>query len=267
MSQTRPSIPEPIKRVVRKQCGFGCAICGMPFFQYDHIEEYADVKEHTAENLVLLCPNHHSAKTTKKLSKERIREAKEKPFNVFHATTSPFKVEPSKELITQLGSNVITGWHSDGKSDHNTIWVNGKSFLIIHSNEGWFTISIEVTDVDGNVLLSVKQGELVVSTENWDYEYEGENIKIRAELGNIILDLNLSDKKVEVVKGMFIDKKSDGFIVRDGSLISILNGNSMGKVRNVRTHNLSFGGWGFLNSASAPDVNPRDINFAVFIHY
>jgi predicted restriction endonuclease len=72
-SQERPAIPEHISRTVRQQCGFGCAICGMPFFEYEHIEEWADVKEHTVENILLLCPNHHSSKTTKKLSADRLR--------------------------------------------------------------------------------------------------------------------------------------------------------------------------------------------------
>ncbi|WP_342323476.1 HNH endonuclease signature motif containing protein [Kosakonia sp. BYX6] len=268
MSENRPPIPEPIKRKVRQQCGFGCAICGMPFFQYDHIEEYADVQEHNEGNLVLLCPNHHAAKTTKKLSKERIREAKVNPFNNSRASTSVYKVEPSRELITQLGSNVITGWHTDGKSDHNTVWVNGKSFLLIHSDEGQFTISIDVTDEKGNILLSVKKGELVVSTAAWDYVYEGENIKIRAALGEVILDLNLSDKKIEIVKGMFIDKNLDGFSVQDGSLKSICAGNSMSTIRNCRWPSSGFGGWGILNSASVPNVSiPQGVSFAVFTHY
>jgi 5-methylcytosine-specific restriction endonuclease McrA len=60
--EDRPAIPQPIQRQVRQECRFGCALCGKPVFHYDHIIEYNIVKEHKAENLVLLCEEHHGAK-------------------------------------------------------------------------------------------------------------------------------------------------------------------------------------------------------------
>lgn len=262
MSENRLAIPEPIKREARQQCYFGCAICGMPFFQYDHIEEYAEVKEHTADNLVLLCPNHHAAKTTHKLSKERIREAKSNPFNATRPHTSGFKVEPSKEILTMLGDNTVTGWYPNGNGDHHPIWINGKSFFTIHSNEGWLSISIAVTNINGDVILAVYRGELVVSTATWDYVYEGSNIKIRAGAGDILLDLNLSDSKVEVVKGMFFDKNSDGFVVQDGALITFCEGQNRGFSIGGRAISNGFGGWGLLNSKAFPNISaPRGFGF------
>lgn len=265
MAENRPAIPEAIKREVRKQCGFGCAICGMPFFQYDHVEEYSEVKEHTTENLVLLCPNHHAAKTTKKLSKERIIAAKHNPFNSNKSHTTPFKVEPSKELVTLLGSNILTGWRPDIRNDYYLVWVNGVSFFTIHCEDGWLTISVTISDSNGNILLSVKKGELIVSTDAWDYIYEGENIKIRAGLGEILLDLNLSDKKVEVIKGTFCDANKDGFIVTDGSLLNICEGNILGTSRGNQSYGM--GGWGLLNSKSAPGAPQPNGPLSIFLTY
>ncbi len=266
MSEERPAIPESIKREVRQQCCFGCAICGMPFFQYDHIEEYADVKEHTADNLVLLCPNHHSAKTTKKLSKERIREAKIRPFNATRSHTSGFKVEPSKRLITMLGSNTATSRHPNGTGDYHPIWINGKSFFTIHSNEGWLSVSIVVTNERGDVLLAVSKGELKISTTAWDYIYEGDNIKIRAGLGAVLLDLNLSDSKVEVLKGMFFDKNSDGFIIQNGALTTFCQGLNAGSAYGCRVDSTSFGGWGILNTKVVSDITIPS-GFGFFLRY
>ncbi|WP_094284763.1 HNH endonuclease [Klebsiella variicola] len=265
MTENRPAIPESIKREVRKQCGFGCAICGMPFFQYDHVEEYSEVKEHTSENIVLLCPNHHSAKTTKKLSKERIIEAKSSPFNTNKLHTTSFKIEPSKEILTILGSNILTGWRPEEMNDYNLIWVNGVSYFTIHCEDGWLTTSIIVTDSSGNMLLSVQRGELIVSTDAWDYIYEGENIKIRAGLGEILLDLNLSDKKVEVIQGTFCDSNKDGFIVTDGSLRNICLGNVRGTSRGNQLYGM--GGWALLNLKSVPDVPEPNGPFGIFLKY
>lgn len=44
MNEEQPNsrnIPLPIQREVRQRCGFGCVICGMPLYEYEHMEEWA----------------------------------------------------------------------------------------------------------------------------------------------------------------------------------------------------------------------------------
>jgi len=48
-----------MQREVRQRCGFGFVICGIPIYHYDHIIDHAEVHEHTADKLTLLCPTHH----------------------------------------------------------------------------------------------------------------------------------------------------------------------------------------------------------------
>jgi hypothetical protein len=40
MAEDRPPIPLPVKRLVRQQCAFGCVLCGLPLYEYDHIVPY-----------------------------------------------------------------------------------------------------------------------------------------------------------------------------------------------------------------------------------
>ncbi|MBM7341666.1 HNH endonuclease [Pantoea coffeiphila] len=254
-SNKRPDIPESIKREVRKKCFFGCVICGMPFFQYDHIDEYSEVKEHTEENLVLLCPNHHAAKTTNKLSKERVREAKLNPHNSNRAHTTGFKLEPSKKLSVQLGSNTVFGLNNKENGIHCPIWINGMGFFLIHKEDGWLTFSLSLTDCNGNVLLNVLKGELMISVDAWDYVYEGENIKIRSGLKKILLELNLSDAKVELKKGIFFDENKDGFAVDAGTLLTFINGVCLGASHGGVASNNGFGGWGLLNKKEHPEIS------------
>ena len=57
-------IPEPIRREVRRRCGFGCVVCRSIPYDYDHFRvPFADAKEHVAEDIILVCPNHHRKKT------------------------------------------------------------------------------------------------------------------------------------------------------------------------------------------------------------
>ncbi|WP_198036130.1 hypothetical protein [Salegentibacter sp. T436] len=63
------NIPLPIQREVRQRCGFGCVICGLPLYEYEHMEEWAKVKRHDAEEITLLCDRHHREKTAGLLPK------------------------------------------------------------------------------------------------------------------------------------------------------------------------------------------------------
>jgi hypothetical protein len=262
MVDERPAIPEAIKREVRQQCYFGCAICGMPFFQYDHIQEYSEVKEHKSNNLILLCPNHHSAKTTGKLSKDRIREAKRKPHNSNRPFTSSFKLEHSKQIKILLGNNEVIKTFETENGEHHGIWINGFSFLTIHSENSWLTVSLAITDDTGKILLAINKGELHATTAQWDYVYEGDNITVRAGLRKILLDIKLSDNKLEVLKGSFFDNGSDGYKVDNGTLINYTKGQPCGWFQFSTAVSNGFGSWGTLNTTRYPNIpEPRGFGF------
>lgn len=91
MAEDRPDIPEPLKRQVRQRCGFGCVICGVPVYHYDHLEEYSRVRVHEPDNLVLLCPNHHQDKTSHRLPKALLTKAAANPRNLSHPRTSAYR--------------------------------------------------------------------------------------------------------------------------------------------------------------------------------
>jgi hypothetical protein len=57
----RPHIPEAIKNDVRAECHLACAICGdLNKGEIAHIEAVATTANNSPDNLVLLCPNHHT---------------------------------------------------------------------------------------------------------------------------------------------------------------------------------------------------------------
>jgi trigger factor len=89
--EPRPPIPADVLRRVRQRCGFGCVICGLPFYDVDHIVDYTDMRIHDEDNLTLLCQNHHRAKTPKnrRLSLETVRRYDADPHNRRYGTTGP----------------------------------------------------------------------------------------------------------------------------------------------------------------------------------
>jgi hypothetical protein len=62
MPQGRPAIPTALKRRVLMEAGHRCAIptCRTVPVELAHITPYADVLEHTFENLIALCPTCHT---------------------------------------------------------------------------------------------------------------------------------------------------------------------------------------------------------------
>lgn len=58
---SRPPIPRQLERDVLVEAGHRCAIptCRQPTVDVAHIKPWADVKEHTFDNLIALCPTCH----------------------------------------------------------------------------------------------------------------------------------------------------------------------------------------------------------------
>src|SRR5680860_323928 len=74
------NIPADVKRQIRKECGFGCVICGGAFITYEHIDPtFAEAREHDPEKMTLLCGGCHFRVTKGIWSKEKVRSAKKAP--------------------------------------------------------------------------------------------------------------------------------------------------------------------------------------------
>lgn len=57
----RPVIPDPIAKDVKAEAHFGCAICGrMDKGEVAHIIAVAETLNNSPDNLLFLCPNHHT---------------------------------------------------------------------------------------------------------------------------------------------------------------------------------------------------------------
>src|SRR5215813_575909 len=97
MPRGRPPIPVPLQRRVRQHCGFGCVICGCPIYQIDHIIPWERVKCHRFENLVTLCPNHHTDKTCGRLAESQVFVARSSPYNTKAENTASYRLMFSGE--------------------------------------------------------------------------------------------------------------------------------------------------------------------------
>lgn len=65
-------------------------ICGMPLYEYEHMEEWAQVQRHVADEITLLCDQHHREKTGGLLPKQVVREANNNPYNLREGVSKPY---------------------------------------------------------------------------------------------------------------------------------------------------------------------------------
>lgn len=257
MSEARPAIPESIRRQVRKECYFGCVLCGCPIFDYDHMIDYAQLPEHRVDNLVLLCRSHHIDKTGDRLSLERVRYARANPVNKLKSLTSAHKLEGNKEIELLLGSNRSVVNLSSERDSHYALWVNGVGYLMLHFEDGWLTFSMRSTDAQGNVLLIVDRGQLSVATNAWDYRYEGTKLKIWEGKRKVLFEADISNYRVHVTKGTFIDCHQDGFIVDGDVMTAVAGGTAKSWYHACVSEDCETGSWAFARMNLLPEGIPR----------
>jgi hypothetical protein len=80
MPDGRPPIPREMRRAVLVEAGHRCAIptCRQYPVDVDHIDDWATVKEHRFENLIVLCPTCHARKGDKpgQIDRKSLRQYK-----------------------------------------------------------------------------------------------------------------------------------------------------------------------------------------------
>src|SRR4051794_27586019 len=106
MTQNRPDIPAPVRRQVRQRCGFGCVICGLPLYEYEHMYEWVHTHSHAADELTLLCDRHHAEKTKGLLPKAVVMNANAAPVNIRNGVSEPYGLHFSgSECEVNIGGN------------------------------------------------------------------------------------------------------------------------------------------------------------------
>ena len=149
---TRPKIPANIKQRVRQRCCFGCIICGLPIFEYDHIEEYAKVKTHEVDNITLLCPTHHTAKTNGQFSEEHIKHYDKNPFNKDKPFSSPYKLfirkNENDHMLLKIGGNEL-------EFVNYALRIKNKPIIYFTNDNGSLLLNLLLTDKTGKEILKV----------------------------------------------------------------------------------------------------------------
>lgn len=202
----RPPIPLSIKREVRQRCGFGCVICGLPLYDYDHIIGWAETERHVADEITLLCNQHHTEKTKKLLPNEAVIAANNNPFNLRQGVSKPYNLHYSgPHCETEIGSNIFTTKDEGYGTEIVPLIIDDISIVSFVLSEGQLLLNLNLFDSFNNYLLRIIDNELVYSVNPWDIEFIGRNLIIREAKGNIFIDILFEvPNKILIKRGRFI---------------------------------------------------------------
>lgn len=231
MGDERRNIPEPIKRAVRQRCGFGCVICGLPIYDYDHKPGFARVRRHVAEEITLLCPTHHAEKTRGLLTNAQVEAADLTPFNRGTGSTSPYSLwfggtEPPIILMIGFTFTCVTD-----KRRPTWMWplcLNGYKPFGFTLDEGGLLLNVDVRDSRHAQALVIRDSVMRVSSDVWDATLVGQTLTIREQAQSFLVEMDFNPPNVVRVNryyckafGSQIDVKPDSITVSGGELPNV----------------------------------------------
>jgi trigger factor len=200
MSVQSRDIPEPIQREVRQRCGFGCVICGLPLYEYEHLRGWANVHRHVAEEITLLCDRHHREKTSGLLPLDDVIRADKDPFNKRSGVSKPYDLHFSgSEYKVKLGNNLIT---SSASGVAVAVSVDEIPLIAFSAADGHLLLHVLAFDKHNNVVLHISNNRLVYSISPWDIQFVGRNLIIREAKGEFLLDITFAvPNAIEIRRG------------------------------------------------------------------
>lgn len=215
----RPPIPEPMKREIRRRCGFGCVICGYPLYDYHHIKGWANVHEHVAEDITLLCDNHHR-QADGLLPTYEIIEANRNPHNLKQGQSSQHKLYfRGKHCHFVLGN---VGFANPPGNQLTVLSVDGHTLLGFTIEDEHLLLTLNLYDWSNNLILKIINNQLCYSVTPWDITFIGRTLTIREKTRKFLIEIEFTPPyAVLITKGRFIYNGAEILITKEG--ISALN--------------------------------------------
>jgi trigger factor len=197
----RPSIPNEIKQKVRQKCKFACTVCRCPVYEYDHLTEYSKCKEHTVENIFLLCPTCHTKKHNGTISKDTIIHAQQKL--VSHNIIKDQISGNFYKLI--LGNNIIEKFNG---YLYKILEINYFK-LTTSENSEYPCINAKFYNESNNLCLEINNNEYVLHTDFFDILSEGGWIKVKAKKYDKYLELKFDSENnvIKILGRLYLNEK------------------------------------------------------------
>lgn len=149
---------------------------------------------HSANNLTLLCSQHHAEATKGLLTKVQIEAANQNPCNIRTGVTRPFGLHfQGPQFETTIGSNTfMTGGLGDQDGTRHLIAVSIDDHDILSAaidSDGNLFLTLEVFDECNLPILLINNNTLLVWTGTWDISFQSKVLTIREAARDILFEV------------------------------------------------------------------------------
>lgn len=242
-------IPLPIQREVRQRCGFGCVICGLPLYEYDHLLGWAEVQRHVADEITLLCDTHHREKTSGLLPAEQIAESNASPFNLREGVSKPYDLHFSgSEAEVVLGGNVFRTQYEGYGTVLLPLAVDSIPLIGFILGDDHLLLNLNVFDEYNRQVLRIRNNELVYVPDSWDIELRGRTLTVREAARRILIDIQFEPPdRIVVTRGRLLCNGVEVLVRPDHILVT----NNSTIISNCRAEGV---GGGLLIGHGNPDM-------------
>ena len=252
-SDQRPPIPDPMKREVRQRCGFGCVMCGLPLYTYEHILGWANVHRHIAEELTLLCDLHQRESTNKLLPREQIIRADKDPYNLREGVSKPYTLHyEGSDCIVDLGGNVYSFRDEGYGTEFVALSLDDDPIINFRLDSGHWLLNLNMYDKNDELILLIADNELIYSPNSWDIELVGHNLVIHEAHRKILIDILFEPpSQIKIQRGHFFHKGIEVEITQNSLKIVNTGQTLIGCGTGGHTHGMLLGNmlrpnnWGF----------------------
>jgi hypothetical protein len=229
----RPPIPAEVAREVRQRCGFGCVLCGMPLYEYEHMLEWANVKRHVAEEMTLLCRQHHGERTDKLLPIEAVQAANADPYNRRTGISkNVFLHYSGKDLKLRVANSSFEYRGLQDGAMVAPLVIDNQPIVAFRVDQGHLLLSFTAFDEVNRPIIQVNDNELVYdAAARWDIEWVGQKLVFRDGRRRILLQLRFSPpNEISITKGRILRNgieiligKNYMFVTNNGMFMSNIN--------------------------------------------
>lgn len=216
------NIPLPIQRAVRQHCGFGCVICGFPLYEYDHIRGWANVHEHVAEDITLLCNLHHREVTSGLLPRDKVIEANKSPYNLQSGISRPLQLHYEGDSCeVHIGGNYFTTKLSGDYAESIPILVDGIPLIAFILQDDHLLLNVNLFDEYNQIVLRIVNNQLVYSVSPWDIQMVGKTLTIREMARKMLIRMTFElPNKVVIDKARFLCNGVEILVESDQILVT-----------------------------------------------
>lgn len=209
-------------RQVRRECGFGCVICGLIPYQYDHFDpEFADATEHDPSRIALLCTTHHAEKTAGRISNTYVAGKRAHPHNLNLDTDGPRWKPVLDAAIVDIAVCGVLFRNCEGPG----LSINGETVISFERGPDldWL-MNGSLCDSSGQLSLRFEANEVHLSTGNWDATLEGKILTLYSAPRRITLQLELDPASNRLALRRLRMSLANGYLVHGDDNSLIING-------------------------------------------